>query len=255
MDTSAGSLNLDDAILDKFLADFNPEEFDNDIDAPNLNSTIILDAALTNGESAPELCFEPIYQPTFDNNAAGIVYNPPSINLIANDIFTTHDNIGIRPSYQGRAVMRGSGLDTFFSKVMHPSYEYMYDNETVLNIISSGSDEAIKLLPNLTNQTPTTKAKCDLALESKLFIDSTHYLITQYGMTNIAHIYMRLAVLSDRVCLGCKNTSDKTVCLCGKFRCHHCVRNGRDIDACNGLEQWLKAGSPCRHANNINAPA
>ncbi len=167
----------------------------------------------------------------------------PSANLY-------YDSIGACPQYVPHSLNRGAKEDTYY---VNPLYRSMVNNLQVLHITSYGTDQDVLSLPNLSNQTPGTKPKCDQALENKLFIDATCYLILNCGITNVASVYRRLAVLSDRLCLGCSKPSYKTVCLCGKFRCHHCVHKGRDVDFQGGFTQWLQAGCPSRHATVINA--
>lgn len=154
------------------------------------------------------------------------------------------DPIGVLPKYQMRRLGRGEYEDTYFED---PLYPHMTSNQNLISIVSYGAPEAVLQLSNLSNQTPRTKPKCDQALENKLFVDATFALSNMYGLVNLADVYRRLAFLSDRVCLGCPKLSHKTACLCGRFRCHHCVHNGRDIDFSSGFHQWLMAGCPSRH--------
>jgi hypothetical protein len=163
----------------------------------------------------------------------------------------TYDEIGCQPKYVATTVFRGDTIDTFFNK---PLYKHMVSNEVVMSTINYGSNEEVIGLPNFLCQTPGTKAKCDQALECKFFTDVTLYLLYKYNLKQIADVYKRIALLSDRICLGCKSTSPKVVCFCGKWRCHNCVKKGMDISFGDGLEEWLKNGSPTRHAQ-VHFPA
>lgn len=159
-----------------------------------------------------------------------------------------YDNFGFLPRYQERKVERGATEDTFFG---NPLYKNMCDNKSVINIVSNGKDEDILALSNFAIQTPGVKPKCDQALESKLHVDATFALITKYNVTDQVCIYKRLAMLSDRVCLGCKTQRLKMVCLAGKFRCHHCTNNGRDVPFDYGFHQWLVNGCLSRHTSVV----
>ena len=154
------------------------------------------------------------------------------------------DNIGVQPKYIMTNVFRGDSIDTFYEK---PLNKNMVSNDHVINMINEGTDVEIINLPNFICATPGTKAKCDTSMECKFFTDVTLCLTIKYNMTNVADVYKRVAMLSDRVCLGCKNTSVKVVCLSGNWRCHNCIKRGRNIDFITGLEEWTKNGCPSRH--------
>ena len=147
-----------------------------------------------------------------------------------------------------KSVFRGDSVDTFYEK---PLNKRMVGNVEIINVINEGSETQIISLPNFICATPGTKAKCDQSLECKFFTDVTLYLMLKYKMENVSDIYKRIAMLSDRVCLGCKSQSPKVVCLSGEWRCHNCVKRGRDIDFINGLEEWLKSGSQTRHTQVV----
>jgi hypothetical protein len=159
-----------------------------------------------------------------------------------------YDSFGFLPRYAERRVERGASEDTFFGP---PLYKHMIDNSNVVSIVSNGSDEDVLNIANFAIQTPGIKPKCDQALESKMHVDATILLMTKYGVSDRVSIYKRLAMLSDRVCLGCKTQRLKTVCLAGKFRCHHCVNNERGVSFENGFHQWLLNGCMSRHTSVI----
>jgi hypothetical protein len=169
-------------------------------------------------------------------------------DIINTEVQRPYDSFGFLPRYQERKVERGATEDTFFG---NPLYKNMCDNKSVINIVSNGKDEDILALSNFAIQTPGVKPKCDQALESKLHVDATFALITKYNVTDQVCIYKRLAMLSDRVCLGCKTQRLKMVCLAGKFRCHHCTNNGRDVPFDYGFHQWLVNGCLSRHTSVI----
>jgi hypothetical protein len=158
------------------------------------------------------------------------------------------DNIGVQPKYIMTNVFRGDSIDTFYEK---PLNKKMVSNEQVINVINDGTEDEILSLSNFVTGTPGTKAKCDTAMECKFFTDVTLCLVLKYNVTSVADVYRRVAMLSDRVCLGCKSTSVKVVCLSGKWRCHNCIKRGRDTDFIEGLEEWLVNGSPSRHTQTI----
>jgi hypothetical protein len=160
------------------------------------------------------------------------------------------DNIGYQPKYIMTNVFRGDSIDTFYE---NPLNKNMVSNERIINLINDGTDDEIISLPNFICGIPGTKVKCDQAMECKFFTDVTLYLTIKYNIKSVADIYRRIALLSDRVCLGCKSTSTKVVCLSGKWRCHNCIKRGRDTDFITGIEEWLKNGSPSRHMQTILA--
>ena len=160
------------------------------------------------------------------------------------------DNIGMQPKYIMTNVFRGDSIDTFYEK---PLNKNMVSNDHVINMINEGTDVEIISLPNFICATPGTKAKCDTSMECKFFTDVTLCLTIKYNLTNVADVYKRVAMLSDRVCLGCKSTSAKVVCLSGKWRCHNCIKRGRNTDFMTGLEEWLKNGCPSRHTQGVRS--
>lgn len=153
------------------------------------------------------------------------------------------DAIGVLPTYKLRKVERGKGEDTFFISPLH--YE-LHDNAHVINVITSGSDEDVMGLNNFSISTPGVKIKCDHALECKMHVDATAYLIMKHGLS-LPSVYRRIAMVSDRICLGCKTPSLKMSPMAGKWRCNHCHSNGRCIGFEEGFIQWLNNGSPTRH--------
>lgn len=160
----------------------------------------------------------------------------------------TVDNIGYHPKYVMFNIPRGDAYDTFYHK---PLYDKMIGNEQVINVINSGKQNDILGLANFACQTPGTKAKCDQALECKFFTDVTMTLMLKYNVMSAADVYRRVALLSDRMCGGCDSKSSKVACLCGKWRCRNCEKKGKDISFMDGLEEWLRKGSPTRHTQTV----
>lgn len=160
----------------------------------------------------------------------------------------TMDNIGYHPKYVMYNIPRADAYDTFYHK---PLYDKMMGNEQVINAINSGKEGDILSLVNFACQTPGTKAKCDQALECKFFTDVTLTLMTKYNVMNAVDVYRRVALLSDRMCGGCDSKSSKVACLCGKWRCRNCEKKGKDINFMDGLEEWLRKGSPTRHTQSV----
>lgn len=210
---------------------------DDDIEFNRLLDQLLDDIPMEENET----CALPVQEPPLSTRED--VYFEQSILPVPEIV-----GLGPYPKYQAHCLNRGASEDTYFEQ---PIYQSMVNNHQVLAVISYGSDEEVLMLPNLSNQTPRTKPKCDQSLENKLFIDATCYLIFNCSVRTISEIYRRLGTLSDRVCLGCKVVSLKTVCLCGKFRCHHCVYKGHDVDFATGFSQWLQAGCPSRHTINV----
>ncbi len=173
----------------------------------------------------------------------------PSSSSSSHATFTRkHDTIGPHVMYQMQQLPRGKTDDTYYQE---PLYASMVSNIQLINTINYGTDEQMASLPNFSNQTPKTKSKCDQALENKMFVDATFVLTSTYGVTQLPDIYRRIALLGDRVCLGCEKPSLKTSCMCGKFRCHRCIQYGRDVDFNTGFHQWLMANCPSRHAYSV----
>jgi hypothetical protein len=123
----------------------------------------------------------------------------------------------------------------------------MTDNTDLIKTLGDAPDGAVLDIANFANQTPGIKPKCDEALSCKFFVDATYILITEYGVDNLADIYRRLGFMSDRVCLGCANTSPNTVCIAGSWRCFQCKSHGRAVGFDEGFKEWMTAGSPIRH--------
>jgi hypothetical protein len=141
-------------------------------------------------------------------------------------------------------INRGSAEDTYFGD---PLYKTMASNKIIIDTISYGTAEEILTLPNFSNPCPGTKAKSDLSLECKFHVDVTAQLMIGCRIFEPSRIYQRVALLSDRMCLGCKIPSSKVSCMCGKWRCNHCIHHNRDVNFAEGFEQWLAAGCPSRH--------
>jgi len=243
-------LNTDfDTIFEEWMNDdFGLSE---DIDA-QIERTIDLhhEAATTQVETIaqPEIGEEQenIFQYNeFDNEQEYIVQDTsvPDVIDANTKTHTTFDNVGMLPKYAARRVERGAAEDSFFAA---PLYKNMVDNEIIITRVTDGTDQDILSLPNFCVQTPNVKIKCDHALEIKLHIDCTLELICKYGV-QMSSVYRRLALLSDRICLGCQKPSLKISCAAGKWRCHHCINNGKDIDFTNGFNHWLGMGCPSRH--------
>jgi hypothetical protein len=152
------------------------------------------------------------------------------------------------PRYTAVSVVRGSTEDTYFGE---PLYKSMLPNKTVIDTITFGSREQILHLPNFSNPCPGTKAKSDLSLECKFHVDVTAHLMIVNEIIDPVEIYQRMALLSDRMCLGCKNISAKVSCMCGKWRCNHCIHHGRDVSFADGIGQWMASGCPSRHTIQI----
>jgi len=121
------------------------------------------------------------------------------------------------------------------------------DNSDLIKTLGDAPDNAVMTITNFANQTPGIKPKCDEALNCKFFVDATYLLITEYGVDNLADIYRRLGFMSDRVCLGCANTSSNTVCIAGSWRCFQCKSHDRNVGFDTGFKEWMQAGSPIRH--------
>jgi hypothetical protein len=156
------------------------------------------------------------------------------------------DALGVLPMYKLRKVDRGKAEDTFF---MQPIQDTIHNNAHVINTITQGSDDEVLALTNFSVSTPGVKIKCDHALECKMHVDATAFLIIKYGLS-LPNIYRRLAMMPDRICLGCKTPSLKMSPMAGKWRCNHCHSHGRSIGFEEGFMQWLNNGSPTRHTHN-----
>lgn len=155
-----------------------------------------------------------------------------------------------RPSrYSVKVVKRGSKDDTYF---MESCYEYMTDNDDLIDIVSSGSDSDVLAITNFSNQGPTTKVKSDMALETKMFVDASLSLITDYQIMSRADLYRCLALMPDRLCLYCKKPSSKTTCMSGTFKCQNCTSSGGKVSFQEGFTKWVNAGFPVRHAEILN---
>lgn len=216
-------------------------EFDNDL-------AEILDEILeteNNAESAartePVETIQEIESTSASLPAPVTTSAPGSLNF-------TKDKIGVQSKYVISHVSRGDAFDTFYHK---PIYDKMMSNDQVINVINNGSDLQVINLNNFSCQTPGTKAKCDQTLECKFFTDVSLSLLIKYRIDKISDVYKRMALLSDRCCMGCECNSAKVVCLAGEWRCHNCVRKGKDINFLDGLDQWLKGGCPTRHTTVV----
>ena len=151
--------------------------------------------------------------------------------------------------YQPKEVKRGSEVDAYF-KI--PLYAGLTDNATIIKVVSYGQDAEVLAINNFSNQCPTTKVKCDMSLESKLHVDASWALITDYHVKTKVELYKYLALLSDRMCVSCPNPSSKTQCNSGSFKCQNCInRDGYDFTFAAGFKRWLKCGSCIRHADKL----
>jgi hypothetical protein len=149
------------------------------------------------------------------------------------------------PKYETKSVMRGDDEDTYFRDAC---YEDMTENADVIDVVTTGSDEDVLAICNFSNQGPTTKVKCDLALETKMFVDAVWTLISENNIMNKADIYRYIAVMPDRMCLYCKKPSSKVSCISGSFKCQNCINKTGKVSFADGFAKWMNAGCPIRHA-------
>jgi len=150
------------------------------------------------------------------------------------------------PAYLPRYVSRGEDNDSFFDE-LHSAYrETLLPNDKVIEVLNQGAEEDILSISNLAIPTPGHRARVDSILECKFFIDATFTFITQHGVTSLAELYRRMGMLPDRMCVSC---SRRTVsCRPGGWRCCYCIIKKADVSFSEGMADWLKAGSPARHA-------
>lgn len=176
----------------------------------------------------------------------------PSVNL--DELFADLDGLDeilapkthVPPKYQVQTVQRGEAEDKFFCKPINVT---MVDNATVIKTLSSGTNEEICALPNLSCSCPPVKMKCDISCESILFIQATYTLMTVYGVTSMADIYRFLGMLGDRKCVWCKEKrNNKIACVSGTFQCINCLNKHKRIDFKDSFKAWLDAGCPAKHA-------
>jgi hypothetical protein len=150
------------------------------------------------------------------------------------------------PKYTGKVLSRGIGFDKFFEK---PANDSMVDNATVMNTINFGDDQAVCSLPNLCCSGPTSPLKCEVAMESLMFVQATHILVTEYGVSSMADVYRHLSMLNDRKCVTCLpgKANGKIGCVSGSFQCVNCSNKGK-MPFAVGFKAWLAEGSRARHA-------
>lgn len=165
------------------------------------------------------------------------------------DVGTSSQYSYIPPKYQVQAQIRGEGEDKFFCTPINVN---MIDNALIIETLNYGSDENVCALPNLSCSCPAVKMKCDVACESMLFIQATHTLMTDFGVTALADIYRFLGMMGDRKCVWCKGTtSSKISCVSGTFQCINCLNKYQRLDFKEAFKAWMDAGCPAKHASQL----
>lgn len=145
------------------------------------------------------------------------------------------------PIYSARMLDKDA-TDCFWSK---PKVQYCASNGDILCTLSHGTDASVMGLPNSAIPGASQYLKCVTALECKLMLDAAMVVRCFYSGGSDADYYRRLLMLPDRLCLGCRKSGH--ACMAGRMRCKYCG----DVDAATGLEEWLRAGSPARHAETV----
>jgi hypothetical protein len=100
------------------------------------------------------------------------------------------------PVFIAQEQMRGCSVDKFFCAPLSSS---MVDNYSVLNTLTSGTDEEVEGLPNLCCSCPPVKLKCDTALETMLCVRVTHQLMSEYGVSSLADVLRHVGMLVSTV--------------------------------------------------------
>jgi len=152
------------------------------------------------------------------------------------------------PVYLAQEQMRGNAPDKFFAPPLSNS---MVDNLSLMNTLTSGTDEEVEGLPNLCCSCPPVKLKCDTAQETLLCVRATHQLMEEYGVSSLADVLRQVGMLGDRQCVYCRakatGASRGIACVAGTYQCVNCViRLGR-LNVTEGFRAWVSAGHPVRH--------
>lgn len=158
--------------------------------------------------------------------------------------------LGLRvPKYTPKPMLRGAGggLDKFFEPP-YPS-ENIVKNERVIGILAHGSDEEVEALSNLSCACPPVKYKCDAAMDSALFVRTTHMLMTMHGVSSLADVFRHVGLLGDRCCVQCKKPG--MGCVAGTFQCINCLNKRGQLPFEEGFGMWLAGGQKARHAETV----
>jgi hypothetical protein len=153
------------------------------------------------------------------------------------------------PKYIPKLMLRGAGggADKFFE----PPYgiEHMDNNDKLIGILAHGSDKEVEALSNLSCACPPVKYKCDAAMDSALFVRTTHMLITMHGVSSLADVFRHVGMLGDRCCVQCKKPG--MGCVAGTFQCINCLNKRGKLPFGEGFDMWLANGQLARHAEKM----
>jgi hypothetical protein len=153
------------------------------------------------------------------------------------------------PMYIPKPMMRGAGggADKFFE----PPYvsEHMTKNEDLIGILAHGSDEEVDALSNLSCACPPVKYKCDAAMDSALFVRTTHMLMTMHGVSSLTDVFRHVGMLGDRCCVQCKKPG--MGCVAGTFQCINCLNKRGKLPFAEGFDMWMAGGQQARHAERM----
>lgn len=158
--------------------------------------------------------------------------------------------LGLRvPKYTLKPMLRGAGggADKFFE----PPYmnDQMTNNEGLIGILAHGSDEQVEALSNLSCACPPVKYKCDAAMDSALFVRTTHMLMTMHGVSRLADVFRHVGLLGDRCCVQCKKPG--MGCVAGTFQCINCLNKRGKLPFGEGFDMWMAGGQQARHAEKV----
>lgn len=182
----------------------------------------------------------------------GLAQSPPSIliNLLEPDLPSFDDPEALQvPKYIPKPMLRGAGggADKFFE----PPYgsEHMTNNDRLIGILAHGSDEEVEALSNLSCACPPVKYKCDAAMDSALFVRTTHMLMTMHGVSSLADVFRHVGMLGDRCCVQCKKPG--MGCVAGTFQCINCLNKRGKLPFGEGFDMWMANGQQARHAEKV----